>query len=71
MFTLHVAPTATVPHVVEAVKLLDGVTLDTISGAVPQSVTTTGCVPEVVPTGWLPNATLARLRHTAGVVAIP
>lgn len=39
--------------------------------AVPQSVTTTGCVPELVDTGWFPKLTEAVLRHTAGAAAMP
>jgi len=70
-FTVHIPPGTTVPHAVAAVKLADAVALLITRLAVPVLVTVIGCVPEVVPTGWLPKLMLVVLRLTAGAVTTP
>lgn len=61
----------TVPQLFVCEKFPVGVTPETTRFAVPQLVTTTGRLPELVPTAWLPKLMLGTLRHTAGEVATP
>ena len=52
-------------------KLPVGVMAEMTRFAVPQLVTTTGCDPDVAPTGIFPKLMLAVLKQTAGAVTTP
>lgn len=70
-FIVQVAFGATVAQVVVREKFPVAVTPEITKDAVPQLVTVTARLPELVPTDWFPKFTDAGLKHTAGEVAIP